>query len=158
MSVGRGVTCKKLTVDCALQFDMDRFRRDVNPDCASTGYTEWKDSGAKIGWDVNPPCRLRLYYTVTKRDGQQTNHDYLVDLDYTRLYFGGKRWWFFCPNQDCRRRCRILYMAPGSDYFLCRVCQNLTYRSQQAGPDPFKKLLRKYYAEALSKMLRGGRR
>jgi hypothetical protein len=26
-----------------------------------------------------------------------------------------------------------LYQAPGSGYFLCRICQNLTYRSQQEG-------------------------
>jgi hypothetical protein len=127
---------KKKTVEQAWRLDMARFAKDVQLDRAGSGYTAWRGnlgSETTIGWEVCPPHRLRLYYSVTKRDRNKVDYDYWVDLDTTPCYYGNKRWWFICPNTNCRRRCRILYMAPGSDYFLCRICQNLTYRSQQEG-------------------------
>jgi hypothetical protein len=134
--VGRGVTCKKKTVGVAWRLDMAKFARDVDLESARIGRTVWNGSfncTASIGWEVRPPYRLRIYYSITRFDGRKIDYDYWVDLDSTPCYYGGKRWWFICPNTKCHRRCRVLYMAPGSDYFLCRTCQNLTYRSQQEG-------------------------
>ena len=136
MAVGRGVFWKKSTVGVAWQLDMARFAKDVDLERAGCGQTIWKgnlDRNATIGWQVRPPYRLRLCYTITKRDGKKIDCDYWVALDTTPCYYGGKRWWFICPNTNCGRRCRILYQVRGSDYFLCRTCQNLTYRSQQEG-------------------------
>ena len=133
MSVGRGVFWKKNTVDDAYRLDMARLAKDVDFDTAAHGYTTWNKGETSIGWEVCPPYRLRLHYTVTKRDGERTDYDYYVDLDTTPCHFGGKRSWFLCPNTTCGRRCRILYLAPGSPYFACRICLNLTYRSQQEG-------------------------
>lgn len=52
-----------------------------------------------------------------------------VVLRATTLHFGGKRWWFVCP--ECTRRCSYLYSMPGKLYFSCRQCLDLTYRSCQ---------------------------
>jgi hypothetical protein len=115
---------------------MARFAREVDLEQPECGHTSWSNNfgrKASISWEVRPPYRLRLFYTTTKHDGQKIDHDYWVDLDSTPCYYGGRRWWFRCPNPKCLRRCRILYLASESDYFLCRTCQKLTYRSQQEG-------------------------
>ena len=72
---------------------------------------------------------------------------YPVLLDITIPYFGGRRWWFRCPNHGhdvdagvedhvhdgdaCDRRVRILYRPPGAARFGCRLCHRLTYQSRQ---------------------------
>ena len=85
-----------------------------------------------IRLDVYPPDRLRLRYTSTNRTTkEETNLDYNVYVESTPCNYGGQRWWFLCPA--CHRRCRVLYLAPGSVYFACRICHNLTYTSQQEG-------------------------
>lgn len=54
---------------------------------------------------------------------------YRVTLVYTPCRFGGKRWWFICPNTLCGRRNSILYFS--GDYFVCRKCACLKYESQE---------------------------
>jgi hypothetical protein len=47
----------------------------------------------------------------------------------------GLRWWFVCPligqGRTCARRVGKLYLPPGSRYFGCRHCHELTYTSCQ---------------------------
>lgn len=51
----------------------------------------------------------------------------------TKPNFGGVRYWLTCTlmanGQCCGRRVGKLYLPPGSDYFGCRHCHDLTYRS-----------------------------
>lgn len=55
---------------------------------------------------------------------------YSVMVDETHMHFGGFRRWFLCPNPECAKRCTSLHLR---DFlFLCRVCHNLGYRSEQA--------------------------
>jgi len=160
MSVGRGIIWKKQTTEEARSIDMLKFSKDVDLESHASGYTTWGSAsgrGNSIGWQVDPPHRIRLYYSITKRlSGEKTDYDYWIDLDTTPCHFGGKRWWFICPNRNCGRRCRILYLASQSDYFLCRICQNLTYRIQQEGPSPFRKMMRAAVLEAYAKTARQG--
>lgn len=51
----------------------------------------------------------------------------VIYLHSTQMNFGGRRWWFSCP--DCKRRCRVLHSTGGR--FSCRLCLDLTYRSCQ---------------------------
>lgn len=44
----------------------------------------------------------------------------------TSCHFGGIRYWYQCPL--CRRRSGVLYIV--AEHLACRVCHNLTYRSQ----------------------------
>lgn len=69
---------------------------------------------------------VRLRYHIGEDE-----YDYLVPVTTTPVYFGGHRWWFFCPNRNCGRRVYRLYRPPGGRYFLCRDCYGLTYRSCQ---------------------------
>ena len=45
--------------------------------------------------------------------------------------FGGHRYFFICPNDNCGRRACMLYL---SKRFLCRNCLNLAYPSQCERP------------------------
>lgn len=55
-------------------------------------------------------------------------HEVLA-LDCTGQHFGGVRRWFICPS--CDRRCEVLYAG---EAFRCRVCLDLSYRSQSDDP------------------------
>jgi len=87
---------------------------------------------AAIGYEVNTEDRqkqcVRLFYAITREDGEKTCIDYQIALQTIHPHFGGKRWWFRCPRKDCNRRVKILYLPPGEHYFLCRVCHELMYK------------------------------
>ena len=66
----------------------------------------------------------------------------------------GWRYFFKCPGIDgpCDRRVGKLYMPPGEEYFACRDCHDLTYRSCQEHSkrlDRFLRLRPKNLAHAL---------
>lgn len=58
----------------------------------------------------------------------------VVQLTSTRPNYGGLRWWYLCPR--CGARCAKLYLPPGSGWFACRGCHNLTYASAQRARKP----------------------
>lgn len=53
----------------------------------------------------------------------------VIALVSTRQHFGGERRWFICPC--CNRKCAVLHDGTG---FRCRVCLDLSYRSQSEDP------------------------
>ncbi|PBB77888.1 hypothetical protein CK218_27685 [Mesorhizobium sp. WSM3879] len=53
----------------------------------------------------------------------------VIALDSTEQHFGGERHWFICPC--CGRRCATLYAG---EQFRCRLCLDLSYRSQSEDP------------------------
>ena len=79
------------------------------------------------------PKKIRLIYTRTARGEKKREFDYPVELTPTPLPWGGERYWFICPNVTCRRRVGCLYLTPHGDYFACRHCNRLSYRSRQEG-------------------------
>jgi hypothetical protein len=54
---------------------------------------------------------------------------YRISFAYTRGGRGSQRQWFRCPR--CGRRMFKLYRPPGSPFFACRQCHDLTYRCLQ---------------------------
>jgi hypothetical protein len=42
--------------------------------------------------------------------------------------YGGLRFWWLC---QCGARVAVLYLPPGQQYFRCRACHRLTYRSSR---------------------------
>ena len=78
---------------------------------------------------------VRFYYTITKRNtGEKIKCDYKVQLVKTPCNYGGFRYWFICPIYKngvyCGRRVGKLYLAPGTNYYGCRHCYNLSYESR----------------------------
>jgi len=87
---------------------------------------ERSDVGIRIIINHNTKF-VELLYTLVDLDGKKTNIDTQVMLVTTKCNFGGKRYWFKCP--DCLRRIGVLYYRNG--YFSCRHCQYLTYVSKK---------------------------
>ena len=50
-----------------------------------------------------------------------------IDLVTSRTRFGGKRYWFQCPN--CQKRVGVLYR--GTDQFGCRSCLGKRYKKSR---------------------------
>ena len=148
---GRGVTCKKMTVDEVRYLDILELQRaNIFNKAIGTIWTiTWSFRGKKIASiaykveaDREDPTALRFIYTITDKDtGKKQNFNYSVSVVATPCYFGGKRWWFICPlvanGQACQRRCRIIYLPPGAEYFGCRECHRLTYESRQRHREKF---------------------
>jgi hypothetical protein len=59
-------------------------------------------------------------------DGQW--HQQRIELATTYPPYGGRRFWFLCPQNG--RRARLLYLPDGEREFASRIAHSLTYRSQ----------------------------
>ena len=126
---------KEIVEDC-LVLDMNAFNcnRRLSGGVDWTGHVQW-GSGAGLTYagtfdGDDDPCISLLYGC----DGQKVA--YYVETVSTQCHFGGRRFWFICPGRvpggaPCRRRVGKLYQPPGSRYFLCRHCHDLSYRSRQ---------------------------
>jgi hypothetical protein len=136
---------KKTTVEECLRLDANRWMREgiLKMGSQRSGSWHWtyndgrecSISFAVTMLDGGDP-RLYLSYAWTRSStGEKESLDYQVDLEATRPQFGGLRWWFVCPllvhGQACHRRVAKLYLPPGSRYFGCRHCHDLTYTSAQ---------------------------
>ena len=115
--------------------------------------------------------QLRLLYTQTDHfTGEKQEFNYIVNLVSTPCNFGELRYWFLCPlvrnGFKCNRRVGVLYK--GGDYFGCRHCYNLSYRSRNENPrfrglpwrdytkenkieELYKRMTTKYYADKPTK-------
>lgn len=135
---------KDTTADC-LNLDMRRFSELVDLTSPRLGSWIWTrsnhfgESKSTIGYTVLPGRGVKLNYTTNGKD-----YEYLAQISATQPNYGGVRYWWICPNTSCNRRVRILYLHNG--YFLCRHCQNLTYKSSQAGDDLTDCIMGKMYA------------
>ena len=65
------------------------------------------------------------------RYGHQTDYSFnqRINLDTSLIPNNATRWWLICPK--CGERRSTLHLPPDGDRFLCRTCNNLTYRSCQ---------------------------
>ena len=76
---------------------------------------------------------LHLSCSIMQSNGERKDLGYYVDLVTTKCGFGGERFWFLCPitidGKPCGKRVAVLYK--GNDFFGCRECHNLTYKSQK---------------------------
>jgi hypothetical protein len=61
--------------------------------------------------------------------------DYTIRLQTMRPYVGAVHWWFTCPllrlERACNYRVSKPHLPPGSRYYGCRHCYDLTYQSCQ---------------------------
>jgi hypothetical protein len=139
----RRIHKKRVVEDCR-SIDVYHWRREdiLKAGVHHRGNWQWTRDGVRtfgIGYEVNTlgsgPFYVRLSYTIAPRGEQPQSLDYKVQLTTTRVRNGGLRWWFICPlvvsGRPCTRRVGKLYLPPGSKYFGCRACYNLTYTSCQ---------------------------
>ena len=78
-------------------------------------------------------CKIKTsaedWITLFFQDQNQKGKLFSFDIETTKPYFGGKRWWLICPK--CDKRFVKLYFNTFNNHFTCRICGNLTYESCQ---------------------------
>ncbi len=122
---------KKNTVEDALTLRLKVIYSSLLP--GRSGIVFWKsgdETTASVAYSIvgvdDIPVLVQLDYQV---NGQSVRCP--VILTSTTLPWGGRRFWFCCPNQLCYRRVTTLHRVAASLYFVCRNCNNLTYTSSQ---------------------------
>lgn len=136
---------KKDTVDDSRMLSIFYLNQQglLKPKTTITGSLTWTNSytgeyRASIGYEINTSVSnpyVRIYYTITRFDGSKEEFDYKIRLETTACNLGGSRWWFICPlsvdGRNCNKRVGKLYIPSRGNYFGCRHCYDLTYRSSQ---------------------------
>ena len=98
--------------------------------CKGKGSWTWSD-GFEVDYELDatsPNCPF-LKLTHYDREGGDDPISYEIYLTASVTPFGGKRWWFLCPNW--RRRAFKLYLPNGGRRFLCRQAYRLGYACQR---------------------------
>lgn len=147
---------RKTTVEETLQISISDFTRRglVDKDHPTRGDIEWErrfheEVLGTVTFEVDPtgdrPVVWLFFYT--QGDGGKNLAYQIIGLESTPCHFGGVRWWFTCPSPndngcDYTRRGE-LYLPPGEDFFACRECHGLTYKSAQCSYHPLIKPLMK---------------
>ena len=117
---------RKQLTDELVQLDVMRLPLRSNRNPLTYFSIRWPGSLTPyIGLFSRSDNRLRIL--PNRKSGDLSSQTFKIQLTTTECNFGGKRFWFICPNTSCRRRCRILYFKV---CFRCRVCLNLSYPSQ----------------------------
>jgi len=133
--MGRYYPDKKATVEESCDLTIFQLKEyGMLEGCHTLTVITWvmKNTGqeSRISLEVNMTGKpyARLVYGVSEGNDNSTPYDSRVDLVTTQCNLGGVRYWFSCPR--CLRRVGGLYLAPGKRHFMCRHCDNLTYRSR----------------------------
>ena len=129
---------KKFTVEDSWSIDVTHLRHHVLNgwtgiiQSISWGYDQiggvTADAFYKI-IDGDPGhAQLDIYMTAY---GHDHHHSFKqqIDMFSSPIPNAARRWWFVCPK--CEKRCSKLHLVPDGARFLCRVCNNLAYRSTQ---------------------------
>jgi len=131
---------RKTQVEECLQLHLKTIKKNLMPGyCGTVYWSKGDEVTDNIGYNVigdAVPWVIRLIYKITdRRTKESVEYNYPVQLSTTPLPWGGVRYWFVCPlskeGMTCMRRVGVLYLPPGSRYFGCRHCYDLTYRSCQ---------------------------
>ncbi len=108
--------------------------KDMKNRLIKEGEIFWGENGSEgsIGyklWLTPDMPRLALSYTVGE---EKKEIKYVIPLIQSDCNFGSTRFWFQCSvytnGERCGRRVGVLYKA--GDYFACRHCYDLTYKSR----------------------------
>lgn len=133
----------KTEVEDTLDLDVSFLRRHRYFQRSSSGTITWTRSGAwgerknSVGirsFMKDPEgAYIRINYSQTDRGtGEKKDFNYQIPLATTECNFGGIRYWFICPwyknGRYCGRRVGKIYKD--GDYFACRHCYELSYRSR----------------------------
>ena len=133
---------KKTTVEECTALDAGKLARDGMLIPGKAGVLRWHyvnsgEPAGSVNYYVTAGPVLHLSYILTT-GYERSKHE--VDMpiwveSVQLLPRGGPRWFFICPlivnGRVCGRRAGKLYLAPGSRYFGCRHCLDLTYQSAQ---------------------------
>jgi hypothetical protein len=136
---GSGRSGGRATTDSGLTLVLSKLLRDglFRPGFAGSGSLIWTNTRTgeqigSIGYEAHldeDKGRVRLRYTTTRRDGEKRESDYWIPLETTPQPFGGRRWWFTCPQTGVR--VGKLYLPNGAFTFASRQAYRLAYACQR---------------------------
>ncbi len=102
-------------------------------DLREYGYFEPVAKSGGIRWSQGLEAKVSVDANNGHARFRHGPQNYPVKLTSTPCFFGGQRYWFICPlvirGRPCKRRCAVLYLV--GEYFGCRECYGLAYRSQR---------------------------
>jgi hypothetical protein len=129
----------RLTVEDCLSLSIATLRKQglLSGQGDSKRFT-WRDEQGEIASSINvavdmehePSPSARFRYSV-KIDGVLRDVDQRMALTSTPMRHVGRRWWYAGPA--CNRRAGVLHLPPGEQFFACRSCHDLSYRSRWRG-------------------------
>ena len=95
----------------------------------------WERDGERVA-SINVETQRHsavLKYRIRSFDGEWSNVEQHVAIDWTPCRFGGERPWFWCSVHSGGRYCgrRVTKLYGGGRLFACRHCYRLAYASQQ---------------------------
>lgn len=105
--------------------------------------------------DNNSFIRI-VYHIKNSFTGEEKDVDQEYSIVTTPCNYGKVRYWFICSiyrnGTYCGRRVANLHLGAGGNYFACRHCYNLTYRSRLNGfayswldIDEYEKKIKRWY-------------
>jgi len=126
--MGRDTT-GAITVNQCLQINVNFYKRLLVNDCFPFSNSLSWNTGASISYSLikdNEGMFLELIYSKTIKE-EKENFNYKIRIVSVPSNLGkGNNYYFICPISG--KRCKILYMAYGSNYFKCRTAyQNRIY-------------------------------
>jgi hypothetical protein len=136
---GSGRSGGWLTTESGLTLNLSKLLRDglVGPVSFRAGSLVWTNTwtgeqAGSIGYQAHlgqESGRVRLKYTTTRWNGERRESDYWIQLETTPQPFGGRRWWFICPQTGVRAA--KLYLPDGAFTFASRRAYRLAYPCQR---------------------------
>ena len=116
----------KLETNHVEQLDIRHFKREGLLNGHSNVKTTFRDGLiANLDIHANQECKC-LDIEFLSEDVEEEKRLVRIQLDASCCYFGGLRYWFYCPN--CNERIGILYKV--NNEFACRKCHDLIYPSK----------------------------
>lgn len=130
---GRRFQGGKATTSGHRELDIRSLQRDGLITSGKSFNLYWSRNGVSLGSiEVKSLSdRIMLNYHC-KENEAWVKKEYPIEIDWTNCNLGGKRCWFICPAQGCKRRVAILY---DGSIFACRHCYRLFYACQRESPD-----------------------
>ena len=130
---GRGKVGKRTTSEM-WALDVRRLHRQGLLSPSQSYVWKWSRDGeefssVRISIETD---RLILNYRSRSSAGEWQLMEHAVALQWTPCHLGGRRVWFQCPTNGCRRRVAILF---GGSIFACRHCHELAYQCQREAQD-----------------------
>jgi hypothetical protein len=130
-----GRTAKVNCTEDYLSIDARQWQRDGVLVAGTNYISTWSRAGQELG-NIGVKAeqgQVTLSYSWQQNDSEAQRLDYPVGLETTSCHYGGVRYWFTCPTENCGKRVAKLYLS--DKYFSCRQCCRLAYYSQREAQD-----------------------
>ncbi|MCK8818121.1 hypothetical protein MWH28_12215 [Natroniella sulfidigena] len=138
--LGSGRYSRKTAVEDCLGIDVNYLNRKgfLEEGCQFT--LRWSIS--RSNWSASISAKAYKDYIVLDYIVEKERElNYSIQLDKVPMNLGGYKNYLRCPK--CNSRVEKIYKSSASDYFLCRDCLDLVYRSSKESGDELAKVRRK---------------